>query len=94
MRLKTEYAYDLLTRGGSRIGWGRAPNADVPGEVPLEEIESRLDERVKLVALNHVSNALGSVQPVKAVTELHAQDSPIITAAGTATAMRLIISIA
>lgn len=39
------------------------------GEVPLEAIEERLDERVKLVGLNHVSNALGSVQPVEAVVE-------------------------
>lgn len=39
------------------------------GEVRIEDVEARLDERVKLVAMSHVSNALGSVQPVEAVIE-------------------------
>ena len=39
------------------------------GEVPLEAIEERLDERTKLVAVAHVSNALGTVLPVKAIVE-------------------------
>lgn len=45
-----------------------APISDA-GEVLLEELEKRLDERVKIVAASHVSNALGSVQPVQAITE-------------------------
>lgn len=28
------YTYELFTRGGTRIIWGRAPGSDVPGEVP------------------------------------------------------------
>lgn len=39
------------------------------GEVLLSEVEARLDARVKLVAMSHASNALGSVQPVEAVVE-------------------------
>lgn len=39
------------------------------GEVRLEDVEARLDARVKLVAMSHVSNALGSVQPVPAIVE-------------------------
>ena len=39
------------------------------GEVLLEEVEARLDERVKLVCCSHVSNSLGSVQPVEAIVE-------------------------
>jgi cysteine desulfurase/selenocysteine lyase len=39
------------------------------GEVRLEDVEARLDSRVKLVAMSHVSNALGSVQPVEGVVE-------------------------
>ncbi len=39
------------------------------GEVLLSEVEARLDPRVKLVAMSHVSNALGSVQPVTAIAE-------------------------
>ncbi|HHH30463.1 MAG TPA: cysteine desulfurase [Polyangiaceae bacterium] len=37
------------------------------GEVPLAAIEAELDERVKLVAMNHVSNALGTIQDAKAI---------------------------
>jgi cysteine desulfurase/selenocysteine lyase len=37
------------------------------GEVRLEDVEERLDARVKLVAMSHVSNALGSVQPVREI---------------------------
>jgi cysteine desulfurase/selenocysteine lyase len=39
------------------------------GEVTLDAVEARLDPRVKLVAMSHVSNALGSVQPVEAIVE-------------------------
>jgi cysteine desulfurase/selenocysteine lyase len=39
------------------------------GEVLLEEVEARLDARVKLVCCSHVSNSLGSVQPVEAIVE-------------------------
>lgn len=40
------------------------------GEIDLEAYEALLDERVKLVAVNHVSNALGTINPVKAITKL------------------------
>ena len=39
------------------------------GEIRIEDVEAKLDKRVKLVAISHVSNALGSVQPVKAIAE-------------------------
>ncbi|MCZ7682072.1 MAG: cysteine desulfurase [Sandaracinaceae bacterium] len=39
------------------------------GEVLLSEVEARLDARVKLVAMSHASNALGSVVPVEAIVE-------------------------
>lgn len=35
------------------------------GEIDLEAYKSLLDERVKLVAVGHVSNALGTVNPIK-----------------------------
>ncbi len=34
------------------------------GDIDLEALDGLLDERVKLVAVNHVSNALGTVNPV------------------------------
>ncbi|XOV88018.1 MAG: aminotransferase class V-fold PLP-dependent enzyme [Pseudomonadota bacterium] len=40
------------------------------GEVDLELLQQLLDERVKLVVMGHVSNALGTVNPVTEVTRL------------------------
>ncbi|HBW82834.1 MAG: cysteine desulfurase CsdA [Gammaproteobacteria bacterium] len=37
------------------------------GEIDLEALDSLLDERVKMVAVNHVSNALGTINPVQAI---------------------------
>jgi cysteine desulfurase/selenocysteine lyase len=35
------------------------------GDIDLDALDAMLDERVKLVALNHVSNAIGTVNPVR-----------------------------
>lgn len=40
------------------------------GEVTLEAFRSRLSERTKIVAVAHVSNALGTVLPVKEIVAL------------------------
>jgi len=40
------------------------------GELLVEEFENRLSERTKLVAVGHVSNALGTVNPVKDLVRL------------------------
>lgn len=40
------------------------------GEIILEEYEKLLNERTKLVSIVHVSNALGTINPVKKVIEL------------------------
>jgi len=42
---------------------------DDHGDVPLEEFVRRLSPRTKLAAISHVSNALGTVLPVKAMVE-------------------------
>ncbi len=39
------------------------------GEIDLAALDDLLDERVKMVALNHVSNAIGTVNPVAEVIE-------------------------
>jgi len=39
------------------------------GDIDLAALDSLLDERVKMVAVNHVSNALGTVNPVEAIIE-------------------------
>lgn len=37
------------------------------GEIDLEAFDALLDERVRLIAINHVSNALGTINPVETV---------------------------
>lgn len=43
---------------------------DDNGEVILEEYEKLLSERTKIVGLVHVSNALGTVNPIREMTEM------------------------
>ena len=37
------------------------------GELNLEEFEKLLSDNVKVVAVNHISNALGTVNPIKEI---------------------------
>jgi len=46
-----------------------APVSDA-GELELDALEALLDERVKLLGVVHVSNALGTVNPVKAICRM------------------------
>ncbi|MEZ5427583.1 MAG: cysteine desulfurase [Pyrinomonadaceae bacterium] len=39
------------------------------GELILDEYENLLNERTKMVAVTHVSNALGSINPIKRIVE-------------------------
>jgi cysteine desulfurase/selenocysteine lyase len=49
------------------------------GELVLEDYEKLFNDRTKLVAVTHVSNALGTVNPVKRmIATSHAHDVPIL----------------
>src|SRR5215470_4827210 len=49
------------------------------GELLIEEFARMLSRRVKMVAVTHVSNALGTIVPVKRIIELaHSQDVPVL----------------
>jgi cysteine desulfurase/selenocysteine lyase len=49
------------------------------GELILEEFEALLGPRTKIVALGHVSNALGTVNPVAAIVAMaHARNIPVL----------------
>ena len=49
------------------------------GEVDVDELGRMLNPRVKLVACNHASNALGTINPIKRITELaHANGSLVL----------------
>lgn len=49
------------------------------GELILEEYQALLTEKVKLVAVTHVSNVLGTINPVATLIELaHAKNIPVL----------------
>ena len=49
------------------------------GELRMEELPGLLDSRTRLVAIGHVSNALGTVNPVEEVVRLaHAKGIPVL----------------
>ena len=49
------------------------------GELILEEFEQLLGPRTRLVAVTHISNALGTVNPVRRIVELaHARGVPVL----------------
>ncbi len=52
---------------------------NLAGELILEQFENLLSERTKLVAVTHMSNALGTINPVKRIIELaHAKGIPVL----------------
>jgi cysteine desulfurase / selenocysteine lyase len=55
-----------------------APISDC-GELILDELAKRIGPRTKIVAVAHVSNALGTVNPVKTIAALaHAHGVPVV----------------
>ncbi len=49
------------------------------GEIVLDEYKRLLSERTRIVALTHVSNALGTINPVKEMIALaHARNIPVL----------------
>ena len=52
---------------------------DDDGELLLDEYERMLGPRTKLVSMTHVSNALGTINPVKTIIEMaHSQGVPVL----------------
>jgi cysteine desulfurase / selenocysteine lyase len=57
----------------------RVAPLDDEGQVVMEEYERLLSARTKLVAVAHVSNALGTINPVRRMIELaHARNVPVL----------------
>ena len=49
------------------------------GELLLDEFEKTLNERTRLVAVNHVSNALGTINPVREIIAMaHGRGVPVL----------------
>jgi len=52
---------------------------DDRGELILEELERRIGPRTRIVAVTHVSNVLGTVNPVREIVDAaHAQNVPVL----------------
>jgi len=52
---------------------------DDRGDLVLDELERRLGPRTRLLAVTHVSNALGTVNPVRRIVEMaHARGVPVL----------------
>src|SRR5216110_1373210 len=66
----------LRERHGAVIKW--AP-VDDDGNFLIEEFEKLLTPRTKMVAMTHMSNALGTITPIKQVVRLaHARGIPVL----------------
>ncbi|MEO1746168.1 MAG: cysteine desulfurase [Pseudomonadota bacterium] len=66
----------LREHHGAKLVW--VP-VDDEGQFHIEELEKRLTDRTKLIALTHMSNVTGTVVPIKQVCEMaHARDIPVL----------------
>jgi cysteine desulfurase/selenocysteine lyase len=66
----------IRERQGARLVW--VPVDDL-GQFHIEEFEKRLTDRTKLVAITHMSNALGTVTPIKEIVRIaHAKNIPVL----------------
>lgn len=49
------------------------------GELILDELEKKITSRTKLIAVTHISNVLGTVNPVEQIVEIaHRHDIPVL----------------
>ena len=66
----------LCEEKGARL---RVAPINDAGELILEEFEKLLNSRTRLVAVGHISNALGTVNPVRQIIEMaHAYNVPVL----------------
>ena len=66
----------IRERQGAKLVW--VP-VDEDGAFHIEEFEKRLTERTKLVAITHMSNALGTVVPIRQIVEIaHARGIKVL----------------
>ncbi|MBS0269628.1 MAG: aminotransferase class V-fold PLP-dependent enzyme, partial [Proteobacteria bacterium] len=66
----------LRERKGAVLKW--APMTD-RGELMLDKLESLITKRTKIVAVTHMSNVLGTINPVKEIIRIaHAKGVPVL----------------
>jgi cysteine desulfurase/selenocysteine lyase len=66
----------LRERNGAVLKW--APMTD-SGELMIDKIDQLITKRTKMVAVTHMSNVLGTINPVKEIVRLaHAKGVPVL----------------
>ncbi len=60
----------------------RVVHIDERGVVPLDEFQNALNERTRVVALSHVSNALGTVNPLAEMVEMAHRSKAVVVVDG------------
>ena len=66
----------LCQRKGAKL---KVLGVDDEGHLKIEELESLISERTKLVAVAHISNVLGIVNPVKQIISIcHSKGCPVL----------------
>jgi cysteine desulfurase/selenocysteine lyase len=69
----------------------RVAPINAAGELLVDEMLSLINERTRLVALTHISNALGTVNPIETIiVAAHAQGVPVLIDGAQATAHTII----
>jgi len=63
------------------------------GELQLDEFEKLLTDKTKIVAVNHVSNALGTVNPIKTIINKAHKAGAIVSIDGAQSAVHLDIDV-
>ena len=69
----------LAERKGASI---RVWEANADGELELDQLQQLLNERTRLVAVGHVSNALGTINPIQQITALAHERGAIVLVDG------------
>lgn len=66
----------LCERSGAKL---RVVQITESGEIDLQHYESLLNNKTKIVAIAHVSNVLGTINPIKQIIDLaHNKDIPVL----------------
>ena len=76
----------LCERRGARL---QVVPVDASGSVPLDEVAALLSDRTRMVAITHISNVLGTVNPIRDMVALAKQrDIPVLVDGAQAVARR------
>ncbi|HQA96279.1 MAG TPA: aminotransferase class V-fold PLP-dependent enzyme, partial [Candidatus Colwellbacteria bacterium] len=68
--------------------------SDENGEIRMEEVEKKMTDKVKLIAITHASNVLGTIVPIKEICRLAAKKGILVCVDGAQAAPHLKVNMA